>query len=316
MNGFTLVRNLLSSCAYTDKFKLLIHEDFLKYFMEEMEAISILYEHIDVNVVLYMPDYTDYLKKYNVFKTNKASSVLADYNIIKDILYSTTRYTMPTVKKSIINLDYEDSCLFLTNQSLDLISTIDRKVDLLESNTGRVKNKFKFNTKYHKLGKRDLTTLPFNDILLYIFGDTTLIKPLSVRERIEVFNLSTKENWDINTSSDKIMNDIRRLQDVYKKVMVFLSNHAPQAIKLENKEPNKKEVSITSRHLPSTQQPIKPIPDLPILPELPGNIEIPSNIETQPTTQKQITPTDKQSQDPFSDNPDLFSSFANEYQSV
>ena len=103
--------------------------------------------------------------------------------------------------------------LMLTNFAYDLTSKVEGQIYLLESHTGAIKDKSKWYTKYYN-GK-DLATIPFNEALLPIFGDSQLFSPVGGAYRRAIVELSQKYNWSFATSKDKVMYGLDTLRDRY-----------------------------------------------------------------------------------------------------
>lgn len=97
--------------------------------------------------------------------------------------------------------------LVLTNFVWDMLSVNHFTVlDLLESHTGAVKSTAKLNTKYHKY--KDLSMLPFNRMLLKVFGDSELFVPMFTAVRDMVLNAATKGKWTPFTTLAKVNMDL------------------------------------------------------------------------------------------------------------
>ena len=76
--------------------------------------------------------------------------------------------------------------------------------DLLETHTGKLKDKHKLNTKFKPIPNVDLSNIPFNQTTHRIFGDNTLIAPLPMPLRREVIEVSLKKKWNTHTSEELI----------------------------------------------------------------------------------------------------------------
>lgn len=97
------------------------------------------------------------------------------------------------------------SALILSHYPYDLTSyEYFRKLDLLESHTGILKERPRWNSKYAPVGKESLEHLPFLEHLLLIFGDRHLIEPQSFKTRTRVLEISVKDKWTPYTRLDKI----------------------------------------------------------------------------------------------------------------
>lgn len=166
---------------------------------------------------LYCPDY-----KGLEFRFPKA--IFRTDNTPNQILYTKTmKMTLGEIiknEKDLIHLyplkitDKQPAkTLMLTNFAYDLTSNVDGQLYLLESHTGAIKDKSKWYTKYYN-GKT-LATIPFNEALLPIFGDSQLFSPVGGAYRRAIVELSQKYNWSFATSKDKVMYGLDTLRDRY-----------------------------------------------------------------------------------------------------
>lgn len=98
--------------------------------------------------------------------------------------------------------------LIITHLPIDLINYHKfRKLDLLESHTGKLKSRFEWSSKYYPIGDKSLANIPFNKKLLYVLGDKVLIQPSDIRLRNQIHEISVKRNWTPATTVEKIMFD-------------------------------------------------------------------------------------------------------------
>ena len=79
------------------------------------------------------------------------------------------------------------------------------QLDLLESNTGKLKKKHAWNSKYYPVGKADMSHLPFMKMLLMVFGDRPLIHPSIFKLRDSILQTSVKRGWTPVTTRDKVI---------------------------------------------------------------------------------------------------------------
>ena len=100
------------------------------------------------------------------------------------------------------------NALILTHVPYDLLSHKNfSQLDLLESNTGKLKRKYQWNSKYYPLGDNDMSILPFNRKLLLVFGDRVLIHPADMKLRKLVMEVAKNRQWTALTTRDKILMD-------------------------------------------------------------------------------------------------------------
>ena len=203
-NIYTLARNILSACTIKDKFQLINNEYFLPTVTEEIENIKILYQGFKVIPVLYIPDYSKQYTRFNNQKSETITNSFIDYDTMRKIFkkISTSMDTITDTKLPPTN----EKVLIMTNYALDLLNyTIVPKLDLLESHTGKIKTRSQFNSKYHPIGKRDMSVFPFTEKLLFILGDKTIVKPSGLKIRVDLHKLAEENNWNNKTTNDKIM---------------------------------------------------------------------------------------------------------------
>lgn len=99
--------------------------------------------------------------------------------------------------------------LILTHVPYDLLNYKQfSKLDLLESNTGKLKPRTQWNTKYFPIVGSDTSHLPFHKALLLILGDKVLIHPSPMALRRVIIDVSVQGQWTVATTIDKIKLDI------------------------------------------------------------------------------------------------------------
>lgn len=106
--------------------------------------------------------------------------------------------------------------LILTHMAYDLVSIKDfDRLDLIESHTGVLKSRQHWNTKYFKMSV-SLEKMPFTRRLLKIFGDNSLIKPMSQALREQILEVGDKAKWTSLSAEQKITSDLNsNLKDRY-----------------------------------------------------------------------------------------------------
>jgi hypothetical protein len=104
--------------------------------------------------------------------------------------------------------------LLLTHYAFDLLSAkAFRSLTLLESHTGRLKDRALWYTKYSN--GRDLVMLPFREDLLQIFGDSETFRPMDPKLRKEIIDIATRFHWTSVTTTDKVRLGIEFIQNPY-----------------------------------------------------------------------------------------------------
>lgn len=106
--------------------------------------------------------------------------------------------------------------LILTHIPYDLVShKLFTELVLLESHTGKIKNKSLWYTKY--LNGNDLAIIPFREDLLQVFGDKETFKPMNIDFRNSVIAVAEKYKWSSATTTDKIKYGINTMLNPYAK---------------------------------------------------------------------------------------------------
>ena len=216
-NLFTLTRNYLASYPYQDRknIKLFIMKDstLLDLVMEEVNLIASLYDGYKCKPVLFIPDYTKVYKGLNKDK----EVVISDDN------YMLTQYVTHYLKKKKYDLELDvvantyrvpassKKTMITTHIYTDLLNYFKiPNLYLLESHTGRLKDKKFFNGKYHPIGKLTLEVFPFIEELLYILGDKIISKPMKLGIRRELHKLAVDKKWSSYTNRLKVLQDINK----------------------------------------------------------------------------------------------------------
>lgn len=99
--------------------------------------------------------------------------------------------------------------LILTHTPHDLLSVHNmRTLDLIESHSGKLKPRHLWYTKFFDLPGGDLATIPFNRKFLLVFGDSVMYKPMDIRFRREIVEISKKQRWTAFTTMEKVKMDL------------------------------------------------------------------------------------------------------------
>lgn len=142
-------------------------------------------------------DKTDIQKEYS----KKHDDVMQLLTKTNDEIYSFDHEVKPKTRCN---------ALILTHRPWDLLSHKHfNKLDLLESNTGKLKSKYLWNTKYYPVGDSDISSLPFNRRLLLIFGDRVQIQPSDIKLRRLIVETAEKCKWQPMTTDAKIVFDLQ-----------------------------------------------------------------------------------------------------------
>lgn len=139
-------------------------------------------------------DHTDWQKSFKAKYHKVIEYLIKQY----DILVTDTKISAKV-----------PNALILTHMPYDLLNyKAFKKLDLIESNTGKLKPRTQWNSKYYPLVNEDMSHLPFHKLLLLLFGDKTLIHPSPIVLRRLLMDVSKKGHWTVATTVDKIILDV------------------------------------------------------------------------------------------------------------
>lgn len=190
------------------------------------EAASVLADEMDTIVsllnnegqgttspVFYVCDY-----KHALRNLHKAISLRKD-TTAKQLHYTNLRdKTMKYLKESRSDIKFFPGTirtsnningLMLTHLPIDLLANrFFGRLDLLESNTGKLKKKHQWNTKYYPVPGKNMNILPFNRMLLMVLGDKPMIQPSPSKLRNQIMDVAEKRKWTPATTKDKCHLDL------------------------------------------------------------------------------------------------------------
>ena len=192
-NISTLVRNIINSINTNDVVRVR-KDDYLETTLEEIEWLKSYFELNQLNIHFYTHSYA-YVKK--TYPEERLRIVSTPKQALRDSIVS---YVLSKVGKQLPfiyhfdkNIDLKarkSNVLIFTHIPFDLLSYLYfLNMDLLESHTGVVKDRSKFNTKYYPLPNEDMSFLPFFEYLLAdVFGDHVMFRPNKLEIRKKVYN--------------------------------------------------------------------------------------------------------------------------------
>lgn len=215
VNIATLFRNVV---AASTREIVLNHslDEVVSVVEQEIEVINSLFSHEGNNLckpVYYIVDYKQVTNGlHHSIKLREDSTV--DQKALSLLLTRVENTLLKhtdeilTFKPEIIPSKSVDA-LMLTHMPYDLLSHKRfHRLDLLESNTGKLKKKHVWNSKYYPVGKADMSHLPFMKMLLMVFGDRPLIHPGIFKLRDSILQTSVKRGWTPVTTRDKVILDL------------------------------------------------------------------------------------------------------------
>jgi len=211
-NIYTLFRNVIGSIKYNVKDELAGDSRVHDQLLNDMYLLIELYNNTTADIAFYLPDYASI---YARFDRGKKGSVYAPYSVHSFIESNIKRLAFPgtVIKGKPTGLlpRTAGKILLLSHYTIDLLSVKNiPDLSLLESHTGKIKTKVEFGTKYHPIGKRDLTHLPINPKLLYMLGDKTIVRPYDIKDRRAIYEISIVKHWTPTMSEQVISRHIMK----------------------------------------------------------------------------------------------------------
>jgi hypothetical protein len=223
-NIFTIARNILNSVPNKDKDNIIASKEFLTVLLEEISVLETLYSDTKCQPVIFIPNYKTVYSSLNKGKdTGITKSYVETEKMVNTIKKIEKELTIATVKDSYKLPSLNGNVLITTSYTNDLLINL-KNYTLLESHTGKLKSKYEFNTKYHKLGKKDILMIPFYEELLYILGDNYLVRPMKLTLRLELRELAIANDWTPRTTREKVLYDLKKSEKLsealkgYKKI--------------------------------------------------------------------------------------------------
>lgn len=226
-NMLTLWRNLVSSI---DKSTFLMSkiDDLANALQSDIEVIQSLFQiegHGLCKPIFYFCSYQ------SLTKLDERIRLRTDNTELQKAFKSKFLEVMKILRNrvNILMVDSElpeskTNSLIMTHVPYDLLSHKHfNKLDLLESNTGKLKTRHEWNTKYYPIIGSDMTRLPFIKQLLLIFGDKVLIHPAETKLRRLVMDIAERRQWTQATTIAKIRQDFElEIREPY--VLQFLKS--------------------------------------------------------------------------------------------
>jgi len=224
INLYTLYRNIVGS-VNKEVFKNTNANELLSIMESEIDVINDLFSIEGNNLCMPIYYYNNYKNLFSFGQTHgiKFREDKTDYQkiykqLFLDIIKKLFKHTDEHIEiNSIIKPKNRNTSLILSHVPYDLISYMNfKKLDLLESHTGKLKHRHQWNTKYANIGDSDLSHLPFNRRLLLVLGDKILIHPNEYKLRKLIYDISIKRNWTPMTTNDKINQDFElEIKELY-----------------------------------------------------------------------------------------------------
>ena len=205
ININTLFRNLLGA----DK-NILNNKPYkiLDLILEEVELIREIFKDKGAKEPIY------YNNDYSFIKDHGCQARIRKHQKNEEVFY---QYLLKQLDgKSYFNFrgmikSTHNKPLIITHHPWDLLSYKNyQQLDLLESHTGVLKKRKDWWSKYHKVGRANMSHLPFNKSLLTIFGDNYDTLGMDLLTRKTVLAIGERERWHPLTTEAKVINDLKK----------------------------------------------------------------------------------------------------------
>ena len=235
VNIDTIIRNALDCVPGKKNEKAIKFKNlaFLKKVFKEvrltLDVFINTFADSKTNLIFYDVNYREISKKISNFKSLDEFSGV-DYIRalgileIKDMLYREGEINVQKTSFKFPIIPDNEKWAITTHSTVELLNySYKKNIILLESFTGEIKDYKKWYTKYHPIGKRDMSVFPFNDILYFLLGDKYYIRPLDLKTRNKLYKIAEKNKWNFNTSRVKVKEDIKReAKDIYENYVKLL----------------------------------------------------------------------------------------------
>ena len=221
VNVWTLFRNLYTALPAIEA-EQINRKDWVETLAEELVLFSRIAKELlgDISISFYIPDYnkTSALlpkAKLRTFNTAKQQH----YKTVSEEVVGAMRYMLPRLALDKIVLEYTNNAtppsvrtksLMVSHYALDLLSC-PWDVRLLESHTGKVKDRSLWSTKL--AGSADYSIIPFNKLTLTVFGDNTLIAPQPQVARRDLYAVGVERKWTSLTTYDYVKRSVLQMRD-------------------------------------------------------------------------------------------------------
>ncbi len=215
INVDTLFRNMMQS-ASKEAVVNTGYKEAAAVLIDELDTIYSLMNNEGAGAcspIFYVCDYAHALRGLNKAFTLRKDSTANQihYRDLRD-------KTMAELKKQRSDIKFfpgslaasgQASALILTHVPYDLLSRrYFKRLDLIESNTGKLKKPAQWNSKYYPVPGKNMSILPFYRFLLVPLGDRVLIQPSSSKLRDQIMNCAEKRAWTPMTTQDKCLLDL------------------------------------------------------------------------------------------------------------
>lgn len=221
INIRTLFRNMYTSMARLTA-DTLEYQDLAHGLLDDIEQINDFAREYNKPVFYYLSHYNNFDTKYKFAKLRLANTVIQKVYMTKmsqvftylfknKILIDTKEGNGNIfVYNDIIRPTNHPSVGMITHYCYDLLDSYSfSKLVLLETHTGRLKEKEQWYTKYYN--SSELPPLPFRLDLLQIFGDKEMFSPAPKNIRDIFLKAAKQYEWTPMTTSSRIIQSLEAL---------------------------------------------------------------------------------------------------------
>lgn len=217
VNVETLVRNMIASVGGPDRVRIR-KDDVIYCAISELDFIKgYLDAESEEKCTLLPYKFDPVFDKNDIYKNANFRTSISDATKYVDSLIELASNELVrqgdvhvALFKKKIGIELPRKTLMLTHSAIDLVSySRYEHLDLLESNTGLLKDRGLFYTKLHN-GK-SLRDMPLNSLTLQVFGDNHTFRPQGFVMREMVIGIAAKRKWTAATTDDKVRGDVKSL---------------------------------------------------------------------------------------------------------
>lgn len=218
INITTLTRNIFTSLDL-DSQNQLNDQALANVAIDEIDNIdSIVRDTLpNTRIVYYLNTYEKLKTIYKGAKFKEAKTPKQKfYKALLDNTYENIHdYYSRNKKIKSFNLKIEPSmktsAIFLTHSPIDLTNSKHfKEIILLESYTGKLKDKTQWYTKFHS---KVTPNVPLTISMLSIFGDSEVFYPQAKRYQETVLEIAEKHKWNCITTNERIKLTLGYIQD-------------------------------------------------------------------------------------------------------
>lgn len=221
INLHTLARNILGAVEYRQKKDVLV-DDLIDAVYAEMKVLTEVLPqyHPGTQVEFYLPDYSDIGKafkyaKHRLYQTsNLKHEWIIHYKLHLRISKHVEEQQAPyPIRLSGWQLEKDRrATTLLTSYPTDLLSQYQfPKMNLLESHTGKVKERKIWYSKLNGAREGDLSNIPFCKFTVAVFGDGVFFLISHTKIKSLVRSMAEHDHWNYMTTDSKIKGSISKI---------------------------------------------------------------------------------------------------------